>query len=290
MTGDDGLYDEMRHQPPGPDSFRSDPLALDEGTAERLLAGTLDPADAPPAYRRAAMVLAAVSAEPGPEELAGEARAVRSLAKVARSIPHRAPTRRSPVLSKVLSLKAAAAAAFASLVLAGVAGAATNTLPEPAQRVAHQMLGAAGVHSPEDRAGATHGTNGHETTSHATGPGGTAAQGPTGPDASGPAREGLCRAWQSGQGGEEGKKDQATAFKALAAAAGGADKVADYCKDVTQGSGDHGQSSPPTTTPEHGQPQDPGQGSGNGGAQSPGAGSGSGQGQAPPSTTPDHNS
>jgi hypothetical protein len=149
------------------------------------------------------------------------------------------------VLSKFLTLKAAMVAATASLVLAGVAGAATGNLPEPAQRVAHQMLGAASSHSQDDHAS---GTNGHSSTSHATGAQSTA--GPTGPDATGAAKEGLCQAWMSGQGGENGKKDDSTAFKALAAAAGGADKVADFCKDVKPAGADHGQSTPPSTTPE----------------------------------------
>jgi hypothetical protein len=244
MTDGDGMYDEMRHLPTGPDRFRSDPLALDEGTAERLLAGSMDPADAPPAYRRVAMVLAAASAKPGPEELASEARAVRSLAKVARSVPHRAPSRRSSVLSKVLTLKAAMVAATATVVLAGVAGAATGTLPDPAQRVADKMIGAKS-HAQDDHAS---GASSQSSASHATGAQNSAA--PKGPDATGSAKEGLCQAWQSGQGGEEGKKDDSTAFKAVAAAAGGADKVADFCKDVTPAGSDHAQSTPPSTTPE----------------------------------------
>ncbi len=275
MTGDDGLYDEMRHLQPGPDRFRSDPLALDEGTAERLLAGSLDPADAPPAYRRVAAVLAAVSAEPGPEELAGEARAVRSLAKVARSSPYRAPSRRSPVLSKVLTLKAATAAAIASVVLAGVAGAATGNLPEPAQRVAHRL--GAPAHSSADSASTTHDTNAHASDA-------AKSQGsPTGPDATGSAKQGLCQAWQSGEGGDNGKKDDSTAFKALAAAAGGADKVADFCKDVMKDAGDHAQGAPPATTPDHAPSTHPGPGSGDNG-QAPGAGS-SGSGQGVPAST-----
>jgi hypothetical protein len=278
MTGDDGLYDEMRHLPPGPDHFRSDPLALDEGTAERLLAGSLDPADAPPAYRRVAAVLAAVSAEPGPEELAGEARAVRSLAKVARSVPNGAPSRRSPVLSKFLTLKAATAAAIASMVLAGVAGAATGNLPDTAQRVAHR-LGAPDAHS----SATTHDANSHASEAASTR--GTGAQGPTGPDATGPAKQGLCQAWQSGEGGENGKKGDSTAFKALAAAAGGADKVADFCKDVTPGES-RAQSSPSSTTPERGDSGDHSQGSGTG-APTPGSGADNGQGQgAPPTSLP----
>lgn len=283
MTDGDGLNDDMRHLPPRPD-FRSDPLALDEGTAERLLAGGLDPADAPPAYVRAAMVLEAVAAPPSSEELADEAAAVAWLAAVARSSPHRAARRRPPVLTKLISAKLAAAAAVAAVSLAGVAGA-TGTLPDPAQRVAHQVLGAAGVPAPDDHAPATHGSSRGDHNS------------PTGPDATGAAKDGLCRAWQSGQGGENGGKADSTAFKALADAAGGSDNIAAYCKDSLENHGRQGggasKNVPPSTVPEQaeghggGQADDHGQGSGGGSSNGDDNGKGQGQGQgSPPSSQP----
>ncbi|HEX8858408.1 MAG TPA: hypothetical protein VGC06_04810 [Actinomycetes bacterium] len=276
MSDEDALDDEMRHLRP-PSGFGPDPLALDEGTAERLLAGQLHPADAPPDYRRAAMVLAAAAAPPSPDELAGERQAVAAFTAVARSIPHRAAPRRQPVLTRFVSFKLAAAATIAALSLAGVAGAATGTLPDPAQRVAHQMLGGAGVPGPDDHAAQTAGDKSSTTSGHH----------PTGPDATGAAKAGLCRAWAAGQGGENGKKFDATAFQALAEAAGGAGRIAEYCADVIS-SGGHGQqgqsSKPPTTDAEHGQGQGSGQGSGqgNGGGQ----GQGQGNGGVPPSTRP----
>jgi hypothetical protein len=183
------------------------------------------------------------------------------------------------VLSKVLSLKMAAATTLASLLLAGVAVAATGNLPEPAQRVAHR-LGAPSAHS----SATTHDANSHASEAASTR--GTGAHSPTGPDATGPAKQGLCQAWMSGEGGENGKKDDSTAFKALAAAAGGADKVADFCKDVTPGES-HAQSSPSSTTPERGDSGDHSQGSGTGGAPTPGSGADNGQGQgAPPTSLP----
>ena len=271
MTGDDGLHDEMRHLRPQP-GFRSDPLALDEGTAERLLTGGLDPADAPPAYMRTAMVLEAIAAPPSSDELADEAAAVATLAAVARSSPHRAARRRPTVFTKVLSAKMAAAAAIAALSVAGVAGAATGTLPDPAQRVAHQVLGAAGVPAPDDHASDTHGSS-------------QADHSPTGPDATGAAKAGLCRAWQAGQGADHGKKADAVAFKALAEAAGGSDKIADYCKDVTtaQKSDAASDATPSSTVPAQAQTPDTtdhGAGSGQG------SDAGQGQGGTPSSTTP----
>jgi hypothetical protein len=281
MTDGDGLHDEMRHLSPLPD-FRSDPLALDQGTAERLLAGGLDPADAPPAYTRAAMVLEAITAPPSSEELADEAAAVAALAAVARSSPHRAARRRPTVFSKVLSVKLAAAAAIAALSVAGVAGAATGTLPDPAQRVAHRMLGAAGVPSPDDHASQAGNGGAHDADK--------ADHSPTGPDATGAAKDGLCRAWQSGQGGENGAKNDSTAFKALAAAAGGSDKIAAYCKDATADNGQQGGaagkgSTPPSTVPEQAEGHDATHGAGNG--QAPDSTGARGQGQgSPPSTVP----
>ena len=77
--------------------------------------------------------------------------------------------------------------------------------------------------------------------------------GATGPDAMAAAREGLCQAWQAGQGADNGRRADSVAFRALAAAAGGADKVAAFCQASTAGSTDtHGLgqgSSPASVTP-----------------------------------------
>ena len=51
------------------------PLALDEETVERLLTGDLPPAEAPPGYAKVAAVLAAATAWPTPEEMAGQSAA-----------------------------------------------------------------------------------------------------------------------------------------------------------------------------------------------------------------------
>jgi hypothetical protein len=89
-----------------------------------------------------------------------------------------------------------------------------------------------------------------------------------GPDATAAARAGLCRAWQAGQGANNGRRADSVAFQALAAAAGGADHTAAYCEDVTAGADSHGQgqasppsvSTPPTSVspPSSGPPADPG--------------------------------
>ncbi|MFL6219981.1 MAG: hypothetical protein ACJ742_15795, partial [Actinomycetes bacterium] len=62
----------------------ADPLALDEETVERLLAGDLPPSQVPPGYARVAALLAATTAPPTPEELAGQAEVLAELRAVTR--------------------------------------------------------------------------------------------------------------------------------------------------------------------------------------------------------------
>lgn len=122
---------------------------LDTNTAERLLSGAVPAADAPPGYGPVASVLAA-AASPGPvpdmdfEELARVARRAAD-----RSGP--SPTRRSPMIGKLLTMKAAAAA---GVILIGATGAAAanGSLPSAVQRVAHSTLSHVGVDVPNDDA------------------------------------------------------------------------------------------------------------------------------------------
>ena len=276
MTDSNALDDEMRYlrRLLG---FEPDRLALDEGTAERLLSGQLHPADAPPEYRCAAMVLAAAAAPPSPDELAGESEAVAGFLAVAHSFPHRATAlRRQNVLTKLVTIKVVAAAAIAALSVAGVAAAATGTLPDAAQRVAHRMVGAP---SPDDH-GSQSGdhANGGQSADHRST---KSDNSPTGPDATGAAKAGLCQAWASGQGATNGGKADATAFEALAKAAGGADQIAGFCADVLK-------SHEPQGTQPASPGADHGQGSGDDHSQSSGqdAGQDNSHGTPPVSTGP----
>jgi hypothetical protein len=74
----------------------------------------------------------------------------------------------------------------------------------------------------------------------------------------------LCQAWLAGQGDVHGQRAEATAFQALAAAAGGADQVAAKCNADTDATANQERRpvAPPATT---GQREDPGQGHGKGG-------------------------
>jgi hypothetical protein len=135
------------------------------------------------------------------------------------------------VPSKVFTIKAAAAALVAVLSIGGVAAATPGLLPDQASPVADQATATTGADA------AAHGL-GKATVANLAGSaqtGSTSGQGresAVGPDATGAARAGLCRAWQGGQGANHGRKAESMAFQALVEAAGGADNIAAYCKDV----------------------------------------------------------
>jgi hypothetical protein len=186
----------------------STPL-LDEDTADRLLGGRLDPADAPSGYAPVARVTRAATGPVTPEELAGEAAAIATFRAVAHASPPITVPRRAPMPSRLFSVKAAAVV-VAVLSVGGVAAAA-GKLPGRSQQAAQHA-------STTSQAGSSE-------RAHSGG-----ATGAHGPDATGPAKDGLCQAWRSGQGSTNGSRMEATAFEALAKAAGGADKVAAYCQ------------------------------------------------------------
>jgi hypothetical protein len=172
--------------------------------------------------------------------------------------------------SKLLRVRTAAVAVLAALSLGGVA-AATGLAPA-AERATPAPPGtsrgqAASAHG--EAAILVHGPDAASANNSA----GTSSHHPTGPDASGAARHGLCQAWLAGQGDDHGRRADAPAFQALAAAAGGADHIAAYCEADASASASHGQRpaappgngqvkiSPPTTGP----PVSPGNGHGPGG-------------------------
>jgi hypothetical protein len=297
----------------------------DQHTLERLLVGRLDPADAPAGYAGLARLLAAATGPATRKELAGEQEVLAEFMAVLQSDPPTLVPRRAPMLSKLVSVKAAAALLAALLSIGGVAAAATGLLPGQAEPAADQApsttgagaaghdVGAAAVTVLDGAAkgglcqawqagqGTDHGRRGESPAFRAlavaaggadnvaaycedAAAGGTTA---TGPDAMAAARAGLCRAAQAGQGTEDGRRAESVAFRALAAAAGGADKIADFCQTTTAGSaGTHEQGpspsstsvSPPSTTvspPSSGPPASTG----------PPASAGPGQGQGGPPTT-----
>jgi hypothetical protein len=124
-----------------PQSPLQDGPAVTDTDLVALLAGAQDVA---PGLQPVADVLAALTAEPTLAELAGEARALAEFRRRAVvPVPRRHARRRTAGLTSRLSVKAAAGAAAATLVLGGAATAAfANMLPAPIQRIAHDVLGA----------------------------------------------------------------------------------------------------------------------------------------------------
>ena len=170
--------------------------------------------------------------------------------------------------SKPPRVRTAVVAGLALLSIGGVAAAAAGPAPASAERATQASPrtsdGQVG-HAQGDAAILLHGPDGTAAASSSASakPGEHAV----GPDASGAARHGLCQAWFAGQGDEHGKRADSTAFQALAAAAGGADRVPAYCQpDATSAAHGRrpaakpGKSSPPTGEA----PENPGHGNGRG--------------------------
>jgi len=212
-----------------PGSQRADVPELPDGALDALLTGDPGTDEAYAGLQPAAALLAALNAAPQDGELAGHARALAEFRRRGGMPVHarRSARRRSRLLTALLTVKAAAAAAAtATVALGGVAAAAyTGTLPAPAQQFAHSVIGA-----PSPQPGHRPGTPqpGHRPgTPQAT----PARTGAVGPDATGPAAFGLCTAYTHAKAhGTASQK--ATAFRNLAAAAGGAAKIAAYCATV----------------------------------------------------------
>lgn len=201
--------------------LRVDPLALDGDTADRLLAGRLDPADAPPGYAKVAALLAAAAGPSTPEELTGEASVLATFTAMTRPSAgsrRRAARHRGAFGSRLAAL---AAAALCVLLVGGVAAAATGTLPEPARRMVDSVTRAA-HHQParsaldgqdpgEVRSGGW-GQDGAASVGHAGAvkaahAGRSAPAALTGPDATGAARGGHCASNLAGRAGVDGCGD-----------------------------------------------------------------------------------
>ena len=134
-----------------------DRFALDAGTAERLVTGAVDVADAPPEYQDVAAVFLALREPPESWELVGgPAVAERIAAAVTVTRTERAVSRSRRFASRTR-------VAVASLVASGLALtgglAAAGALPDPAQRVASAVMGQVGISVPTgDEEPAHHGT------------------------------------------------------------------------------------------------------------------------------------
>ena len=281
MDADDASSAEMRRPFPGPNA---DPLALDDETVERLLSGEFAPEQAPPGYAEVAKLLAATTAAPRLEELDGQAAALAELRAVTRA--RAAGTRRATTPRRRRRVRLAAVVVVGALATGGVAGAATGHLPGPVREAARSILVAVGGAEPAAP------TPGPAPLTQSTGSGGadpggqassTTGRGPatTGSGSvAAPNLEGLCQAFLAGNGVEQGKKLDATAFAALARAAGGQGQVLAYCQSLQPEDGKPKQQQPVP-------PDDPGYGQGSGGP--PAGTSGGIPGQGGPPATPSSN-
>jgi hypothetical protein len=195
-----------------------------------LLAGVNLPAGPPPELPLLSDALAKLTASPTSGELVGRTEALaafRSQFRVPGPV-HRAPRRSRPLLSPLLSARAAAAAAATVISLGGLATAAyAGALPPVAQGFAHHAMGAPAAHPSQPT-----------TTRRAP------ATFPAGPNATAHPAHGLCTAWAHAKAHGTGK-ERAAAFHKLALAAGGRGNIAAYCATVPH----PGASSPPTAHP-----------------------------------------
>ncbi|MEU7809214.1 hypothetical protein AB0B18_22410 [Micromonospora chalcea] len=173
-----------------------DASGLDQETVERLLAGR--PGDTSSAPPRLMAVLAAVRTTPGTSELDGEAAAVAAFRTARQARRHR----------RVRFGVRVAVAALAASLTGGVALAATGNLP-PAARPAAPPVGTA------PPAPSVH------PALPAVPPATRAPQQSTPP--------GLCVAYRTLAEADRGRALTTPAFSDLVAAAGGRERVPDYC-------------------------------------------------------------
>jgi hypothetical protein len=254
MGADDASFAEMRRPLIDPDA---DPLALDEETADRLLAGDLPPSQVPPGYAEVAALLAATTASPTPEELAGQSRVLAELRAVTRTRRAAASTRRGRAAAS--SRRAvrpprrrwaglAAVALVGALVTGGAAVAASGIVPAPMRDAARSIQSAVGggrepamptwpdprqpapAASSPTSAGTTTGPKGPQPAG-STAPGSDPTAGPVGE----PDKAGLCQAFLASQDKEHQKKMDAASFERLAEAAGGESRIPAYCNGTQPG-------------------------------------------------------
>ncbi len=167
-------------------------------------------------------------------------RLISPLSGLAEGSPCSKPRSRTCSPQKVAALAALAAAATGGIALA----AATGNLPGPLQDTAHSAFGAPAV--------ATDAADPSDEPSESVEPTQAAPQAPvlTGSETSSgsaspsPSLDGLCKAFQAKATSNPGKALANPAFSVLVSAAGGTDKVTDFCVTRVGPAATHGV--PPT--------------------------------------------
>lgn len=228
MNGHDVPDNDM---PNLPWSSRADASEVPDASLSALLDGAPLPADCAP-VRQLADALAALTSAPAGDELAGRDAALaefRSQTGMSTQ-SSRSRRRRHPLLTSLLSVKAAATVAVVAVGLGGAATAAyAGKLPASVQQFAHDTIGAPATHRPD------HGGSGAGHAGKAVGP-----------NASGHSAYGLCTAYAHAMA--HGKAAQkSVAFRNLVKAASGAGNVTAYCATVPH----PGTSHSPAPRPSH---------------------------------------
>ncbi|HEX6755756.1 MAG TPA: hypothetical protein VF109_07395 [Mycobacteriales bacterium] len=250
-------------------SPRRDAPAPAAALADMLLDGRLHRDAVPPAYAPVADLLDALRAPGRPAELAGEDAALAAYRR------RTARSRRTRSLAAKVALTAVGV-----LAVGGVAAAATGSLPVGPRPSIGSPAAAGGSPTAADVSSRVPPTTstadraGRLALCEARGARGGAAEaapaaaalsrlaggadrvaaycGAAGPGPADRAVPGLCRAYGAGLGSVRGGRDGAAAFEALAATAGGVDRVEAYCADrrvAASGAGRPAQPGAPVATP-----------------------------------------
>ncbi|RZU76411.1 hypothetical protein EV384_5066 [Micromonospora kangleipakensis] len=210
-------------------SFRRSDGPADRAESERLLDAARDArppaADADPLRH----LLAAAAAPANPGELSGEEQALAAF-RAARAAPAPAPAR-APGRRRLRAGAVAWVAGLAATATAGVAFAAVSLdAPEEPTPPPAPTTPGGGDSSPSPTRGAD------PTGSDPGAPGATAPSGAPGTTGTGPGRSagtakltGLCRAYLARSTEQRAQALETPAFADLVTAAGGAERVEDYC-------------------------------------------------------------
>ena len=147
MTALDDSHDEMSR------------ARLDDGTAERLISGHVEPDDAPPGYARLVHLLRAAAAPVATDELVAEERMVSAAADLVRGrssgrVPSSPSTGRSTARARFFRAKVVGFVVAGTLV--GSTGLAfAGALPGPAQDAVSHVLANVGIHVPTSHPAST---------------------------------------------------------------------------------------------------------------------------------------
>lgn len=192
--------------------------ALDDDSLDRLLSGGISPDDVPPGLSLVAALFRVAVGPASVEEVDRGVEVVTAGISAIRTstAPSASHKRRSPILTKLLSAKFAAAATVAVVGAGTTAAAATGNLPTQRPHPVH-----AGPNP----------TAGQQSTSTTTASGGTGSPGSVtaGSASAGNSAFGLCSAYFA-SGAGTGPNASAPPFEALIAGHGGAAGSTTYCQ------------------------------------------------------------